>query len=69
MTTLPGDHDFPRHGHIKKRFADFYFMHCAADPALNVLCRLPDFGQIGGVGRNIALALLVRSGASKHEGW
>jgi hypothetical protein len=37
-------------------------MHFPADPALNVLCHLPDFGQIGGVGRNIALALPIRSG-------
>jgi hypothetical protein len=63
VTSLPGDHDFPRHDHIKKRVADFDFMHFAADPALNVLCHLPDFGQIDGVGRNITLALLVGSGA------
>jgi hypothetical protein len=69
MTTLPGDHDFPRHGHIKKRVADFDLMHAPTNPALNVLCYFPDLGQIGSVGRNIALGLLIRSGASKREEW
>jgi hypothetical protein len=44
MTSLPGGHDFPRHGHIKKRVADSDLMHVPTDPAFNVLCHLPDFG-------------------------
>ena len=68
-TWLPADHDFPRHGHIKKRVSDFDLVHFPTDPALNVLCYLPDLGQIGRVRRNIAFALLLRSGASKRQEW
>ena len=42
-------------------------MNFPTDLTPNGLRHLPDFGQVGGVCRNIALALLSRSGTSKHE--